>query len=367
MEGNFTLRCQKLKRIFLIFTCVLMSLIIPHCAQDKISSLNPVVYSPPPLTETTWELIADPDSAGWSSEKLRNAFSYSKTISTAAVMIIFRDQVLYYWGNIDQKYWTHSCRKSFMSALYGIHVEEENIDLDKTMEELGIDDKNPSLSDQEKQATVRMLLQARSGVYHEAAAESASMKAARPARHSHLPGSFWYYNNWDFNALYTIFEQETGKLFFEELKARIFDPIGTEDFEVSDGSVNFEDVSIHPSYLFRITAMDMARFGLLFLNNGKWKGNQIISKEWIEDSTHPWSQTGYDPFWAGYGYMWWITSNSPVVPNGSYYAAGYGGHYILVIPAMDIVIVHRVDTDNNHSVSSEDFIHLVELILDARL
>lgn len=343
-------------------------LVIPlfHCTRENDLSDDPGLYTPPPLTNTTWEMHPSPESAGWSSEKLQQAYHYSNGIATAAVMVIYDRKVLYYWGNIDYKYWTHSCRKSFMSALYYFPVSEGVINLDSTMEDLGIDDENPPLSEQEKQATVRMLLQARSGVYHEAAAESASMKASRPERHSHLPGTFWYYNNWDFNALYTIFEQETGKRFFEELKRRIFDPIGTEHFQVSDGNTNFESVSIHPSYLFRITAMDMARFGLLFLNNGKWKGNRIISEEWIHDCTFPWSETGYDSFMAGYGYMWWLTNNSPVIPNGSYFAAGYGGHYILVIPAMDTVIVHRVDTDHNLSVSGGDFLRLVELILDAK-
>jgi len=145
------------------------------------------VYRPPELVGTTWELIRDPEAYGWSLEKLTRAYEYSRTIDTAALMLIHDGKVLYYWGDISAKYWTHSARKSFMSALFGIWVDRGDIRLDETLAQLGIDDNEPSLSDEEKQATVRMLLQARSGVYHEAAAESASMKAARPARHSHPP------------------------------------------------------------------------------------------------------------------------------------------------------------------------------------
>jgi CubicO group peptidase (beta-lactamase class C family) len=78
------------------------------------------------------------------------------------------------------------------------------------MADLGIDDSPPSLTAEEKQATVRHLLQARSGVYHVALAESPAVAAARPPRGSHPPGTFWYYDNWDFDALGTISEQETG-------------------------------------------------------------------------------------------------------------------------------------------------------------
>ena len=108
---------------------------------------NPIDnYIPPPLTNTTWEQIDDPSSVGWSLEKLNQAYEYSKNIQTESVMIIYQGKVLYYWGDIEKKIWTHSCRKSFISALYGIYVEEGDIDLNKTMADLGIDDINPSLS-----------------------------------------------------------------------------------------------------------------------------------------------------------------------------------------------------------------------------
>jgi CubicO group peptidase (beta-lactamase class C family) len=213
-----------------------------------------------------------------------------------------------------------------------------------------------------------MLLKARSGIYHEAAYESASMKDARPDRHSHAPGTFWYYNNWDFNALGTIFEQETGKKIFEEFKNRIADPIGMEDFQVSDGSYVYESVSIHPAYPFRMTARDMARFGLLFLRSGIWNGNQIISEEWIKESTTSYSDAGIS---GGYGYMWWVAVDGRHIPGlnmeyETYSARGYNGHFILIIPILDIVIVHRVNTDINNRVSDLQLAMLISLILDAK-
>jgi CubicO group peptidase (beta-lactamase class C family) len=342
------------------------TLIIFGCSDDSSQNIvAPVPYTPPELTNTTWEMIDDPESVGWSIEKLQVAYAYSQNIQTAAVMIIYDGKVLYHWGEIGRKFWVHSCRKSFMSALYGIHVNEGNIDLSKTMADLGIDDNPPSLSDVEKTATVRMLLQARSGIYHPAAAESPSMKAARPERYSHAPGTFWYYNNWDFNVLGVILEQETGTKIFEELKGRIADPIGMEDFQVEDGFYQYEDLSIHPAYPFRMTARDMARFGLLFLRNGLWEGNRIISEAWIRESTTSYSDAGSG---MGYGYMWWIASDELLsnLEGDSYFASGYNGHYIFVAPSMDLVVVHRVNTDIDNRVSSLEFFYLLGLILDAK-
>ena len=113
---------------------------------------------------------------------------------------------------------------------------------------------------------MRDLLESRSGVYHEAAAESEEMSASRPARGSHPPGAFSYYNNWDFNTLGTIFEKLTGVKIFEAFTTEIADPIGMEDFSLEDCGYAYEEAkSRHPACNFRMSARDMARFGLLYL------------------------------------------------------------------------------------------------------
>jgi CubicO group peptidase (beta-lactamase class C family) len=122
-------------------------------------------------------------------------------------MIVQRGEVIDQWGDIDQKIDSYSIRKSLLSALYGIYSAEGAIDTNQTVEELGIDDSPDPLTKEEKQARVVDLLRARSGVYHPVDFETDLMKRNRPARGSHAPGTFWYYNNWDFNVLGTIFEK----------------------------------------------------------------------------------------------------------------------------------------------------------------
>jgi CubicO group peptidase (beta-lactamase class C family) len=97
--------------------------------------------------------------------------------------------VLFTSGEIEKNYLCHSIRKPLLSALYGTYVENGKIDLDRSLENLAIDDIEPSLTSDEKKATIRHLLQGRSGVYHAAAAEEQSMIKLRPQRGSHPPGS----------------------------------------------------------------------------------------------------------------------------------------------------------------------------------
>ena len=320
----------------------------------------------PELTNTTWEQIDNPDAVGWSAEKLREACEYAQTIDTAAVVLVYRGKVLYHWGEIDQKFQAHSIRKVFLSALYGIHVDQGNIDLSKTMLELGINDHPYPLTPTEKTATVRMLLQSRSGIYIEAACESQEAKDTRPPRGSHRPGSFFYYNNWDFNAAGTVFQQEAAVTIHEEFKNRIADPIGMEDFESSDVFYHYEAVSLHPCYKFRMTALDMARFGLLYLRNGLWGQNRIISKEWIDESTTAYSDLGQE---GGFGYMWEVSINGKpgdLIKYDFYWKTGYGGHMVLVVPKMDLVLVHRVNTDIGDSIDGQELSILLSMIIDAR-
>lgn len=340
-----------------LLPAIVLALAVPFlCAKDNFPG-------------KAWQRIGAPEKLGWSAAKLREAREYAATIQTAAVMIVTDGRVLDEWGETARRFNVHSIRKSFLSALYGIHVHEGNIKLALTMKELGIDDNEPSLTEAEKQATVHDLLKARSGIYHPALYETASMKAARPARFSYAPGTFWYYNNWDFNALGTIFERLTKTNIFREFKARIADPIGMQDYRIEDGSYVTGSDSVYPAYPFRMTARDMARFGLLFLRNGRWKDRQIVPQAWVKESTASYSDAGGS---GGYGYLWWVAVDGrhlPGVdlPDGSYSARGAGGHYILVIPAYDLAIVHRVNTDiQGRSVSAAEFGRLVKLILEAR-
>jgi CubicO group peptidase (beta-lactamase class C family) len=322
----------------------------------------------------TWELEKRPEDFGYSSDKLADAKEFADTIDTAAFMVIVNGKLICQWGDVSKKYITHSTRKSFLSALYGKYVHNGIIDLNKSMGDLSIDDE-PPLTDQEKRATIRDCLKARSGVFHPAEAETDGMHDLKPERGTFRAGEFWLYNNWDFNVLGTIFQELTGKNIFQAFKEDIAGPIGMQDFVPEDGRSFRTTRSIHEAYMFVISARDMARFGLLFLRNGRWNGRLVIPEEWIRASTTYFSDAAIYRS-DGYGYMWWVVKHHnkyPHFPNvelqeGAYSARGYGGHYIVVLPDKDMVVVHRVDTfQEGNYVLPHQFGSLLKMILDAKI
>jgi CubicO group peptidase (beta-lactamase class C family) len=193
-----------------------------------------------------------------------------------------------------------------------------------------------------------MLLEARSGVYHGYVAGTPGMRESWPKRGSHSPGSYWFYNNWDFNALGSIFEKEFKTPIAKAFDTRIAQRIGMQDFHVddmyylhasADASPDF-DRSIHPAYHFRMTARDLARFGYLFLRNGQWRGESVVPKAWVSESTRAHSQAGEG---EGYGYLWWVDGFD--LPVSSFSAQGALAKYVVVVPARDLVVVYLNHTE----------------------
>jgi CubicO group peptidase (beta-lactamase class C family) len=297
------------------------------------------------------------------SPEFKRAVSYAREIGSAAVLALHDGQVVFSFGDVKRKYMCHSIRKPFLGALYGIYVERGVINIGTTLEELGIDDIPPTLTPAEKKATVRDLLMSRSGVYHEAAAEHPNMIAARPQRGSHSAGTFFYYNNWDFNALGTIFEQVTGKGIFKAFDEDIAKRIGMQDFAPADCTYKFErSKSAHPAYHFRMSSRDLARFGLLYQNYGRWEGEQIVAEQWVRESTavYPVENRAADP----YGYLWMIMAEDYEYGRG-FYHAGLGVHLLAVLPEKKLVLVHRVDTDRDFDITWPEIRKLMEMIVSA--
>ena len=247
------------------------------CAQTKSQEIFP---------GKSWAQASAQAKTQWSEEKLAAVRVYANSIQCSAAMIVQGGEVVDEWGDIDKKIDAYSVRKSLLSSLYGIYSAEGVIDINRTLEQIGIDDSPDPLTKAEKQARVVDLLRARSGVYHVVDFETEIMKKNRPARGSHPPGTYFYYNNWDYNVVGTIFEKETGKKIGDAFYKRIAKPLGMEDFQPGDVFYFGGPLSTHRAYHFEITARDMARFGLLYLRHGRWNGKQIVPEAWVEKSTH---------------------------------------------------------------------------------
>ena len=332
----------------------------PRVSEDRV-----VVGAFP---DATWSELPSPGAAGWDAERLAEARGIARGADSTALFVIHRGRVVLAHGAVERPFAVASVRKSLLSALYGIYVGEGRIDLATTLEQLGIDDVEPCLTTDEKQATISDLLKSRSGVYHPSNATTDYERAQIPPRGSHKPGAYWCYNNWDFNALGTIFEQLVGRSLFLELADRISAPIGMQDFTSDDGWYFGKHLSKHPAYHVSMSARDLARFGLLFQNGGRWRDIQIVPALWVADSTRAHSAT---PLGMGYGYMWWTGLSKTVrtaAEEQSFSARGYRGQLCHVFPALDLVFVHRYvgRDDADHGVSHIKINQMLDLILAAR-
>lgn len=324
----------------------------------------------------SWETIPASQLSGECTKELNAARTYLQSLDTTAFMAVKDGRVLFSYGPIEKTSILFSARKSILSIMYGKYVADGTINLNKTLADLGIDDLG-GLLPVERQARLRDLLTARSGVYH-AAANSGDDLSFAPPRGSQTPGNYFLYNNWDFNAAGTAFELLTRRNIYKVFNEDIAAPLQLEDFNLQKHKRTGDSTkSRHLAYPFFLSTRDMARIGYLMLQNGNWRGQQLIPTDWVTTITKritPSSQM-HPPHVAkrglGYGYMWWVLEDPPTSPlSGGYMAWGVHGQYILVIPKQHMVIAHKrqVPVDGNWKVSwvqPGDFLRAAKMLANA--
>ena len=147
------------------------------------------------------------------------------------------------------------------------------------------------------------------------------------------PGTRWYYNGGGTNVLGEIIRKATGIRMDDFAEENLFSPLGITDYEWD--FIN-PDV-IHASGNLRLRPRDMAKLGYVYLNDGIWQGERIVSEDWIRNSTQAYATT---PWSSGYGYQWWLEKyQSGPRTFVSFYANGWGGQRIMVFPELDMVVV----------------------------
>ena len=290
----------------------------------------------------TWERVP-PERSGWSKAGLAELQAWSNHHHSTTLMIVHHGVVVAEWGDTSARLELESVRKSLLSALIGIALSGKKISLDSTL--------NSWASTTIRPRSLRRKSRRRSGCFCRRGRGCTTRPRmnrptwlrTRPARGSHMPGTFWYYNNWDFNALGTIFERAASVGVYDALGEWIARPLGMQDYRPSDGHYVTGPDSIHPAYAIRMSARDLARFALLYARKGNWAGRQVVPVDWVQESTQPYSVSGPG---LGYGYMWWTAGPDPKpgeLAKGCFFAAGTGGQLAFVFPAIDLVLVHQID------------------------
>jgi CubicO group peptidase (beta-lactamase class C family) len=152
-----------------------------------------------------------------------------------------------------------------------------------------------------------------------------------------ISGQTYVYNTGGSHVLGVMVAKATGMPLEEYAQEALFGPLGitpgewmrSPQDEVSAGSG------------LELTARDMLKVGYLYLRGGAWDGEQLIEPEYAAAAT-TWQSAGDSTgAWAGYGYQWWVTATHAGYP--AYFALGYGGQHIFVVPALDLVVVAAID------------------------
>ncbi|WP_375578637.1 serine hydrolase [Marivirga tractuosa] len=284
-------------------------------------------------------------------EELQN-FIQDTATKTEIAIALKNNEIIFENGDTEKLINCHSARKSIMSLLIGIAKEKGLLNLNESLGSLGIDESKTPLTQQEKTATIKDLLMARSGVYLQAEAEVDYAKNNRPKREQYKPGEYFFYNNFDFNVLGVILEQKSGKSIGEFMEEHLAKPLGMQDFSSSNvvyGSpwpIPNESLSDYPVYWIFMSARDLAKVGSLVAQNGNYDDKQIISTEWLEESFKPYTKlSDYNINKApldAYGYLWWLEMDENII-----WADGYGGQYMLIDPVNKLVFVQRNFTGNS--------------------
>jgi len=290
---------------------------------------------------------------------------------SSSALVLYQGKIAYQYGDIHEKHLIHSMRKAILGTMYGALVEEGAVGLDERVGTLGLDEPGNPLTEQEAAATVRELLQSRSGIYLPSAAESEGMTASKPDRGAHLPGEAYYYNNWSFNALGTLYEERAGESIYAAFEEQLAGPLGMTSWRGRIGEMRLgeggddpdmfpkrlkrtdgfylhePEKSRHPAYHFRLSAHDLGLFGQMLAQDGVWDGEGLVSAEWINEMTDCASVTAPD-IGGGmrlcYGMMWTVTDRGGRTIAFSH--TGLGTHLLSVHPGSDLVIVHRAPTED---------------------
>jgi CubicO group peptidase (beta-lactamase class C family) len=351
---------QKLIVVFLLLPAFTFS----QNAQ-VLQNTNPV------YPDSTWERMNDQNEYKWDLVKLKQLRTFIiDSSNTTGMLVVQGGKVVFEYGDIQEISYLASCRKSVLSMLYGPFVQNGKIKLNTTLKQLSIDDIG-GLLPVERKATIKDLLTARSGVYHPASNEG-DASAMAPKRGSVQPGSFWLYNNWDFNVAGYILEQQTGKSIYDLIDSLLARPLQMQDWR-KDAQRKTGDTtrSKYLAYHMWFSTRDMARLGYLMLRKGKWKNQQIIPSNWVISSTT--AATSYKEakqnktsyFHFGYGYLWWVwdTPFNKGAYEGAYSATGAFGQFITVLPKLDLVIAHKTKYEYERQVPTELYLQILDKLI----
>ena len=346
------IRVRKHRRLLLPFiSMVLILLILGGCGSCKWN-LDLIDYKP--LSAGDWT-VSTPEEQGLDPMLVAELYFNAAKVETLQALLVIKNGYLiaeayFNGGAIDQLTRIQSATKSYTSALAGIAVDQGLISVDDKMMAFFPEFAAEIADPRKNQITVRHLLQMRAGYpWEESTAELFEILYGGFRTHYLVdiplvrdPGSDMEYSSFSSHLLGVIVARAAGTDLKTFAEANLFSPINAA---VGDWITDWEgNYNGHGDLHFN--ARDMAKFGLLYLNDGLYNATQVVPADWVEASLQIYSEDAWDYRVGrnftdiGYGYQWWSVRAGDHRYN---LAWGHGGQQIALLDAHNMVVVVKAD------------------------
>ncbi len=358
--GGQILKAKKLKIQF-----IFLDLLLLVSNQVLVSSSYGFKFQSPPRSIANYDLTRDywptdgwqvstPAAQNMSKTRLDDMSAHIKDQGFAidSILIVRNGYIVFeqYLNpvyNQDSLHPIFSCTKSVLSALIGIAIDKGYIDsVDHKILDFFPNQTIANRDSRKENLTIKHLLTMTSGLdWHEfdvpygESDNSFTQLVTSPNWVQYVldrpmvaaPGEVWNYNSGEFHLLSALLQNATGLPYWSPIIPFAFstlaDPLGIVDafWQTDPHGIPFGGSGLE------LTPRSMAKFGFLYLNNGTWDTQQLIPKDWVALSTSSYSSVDTS---TDYCYGWWRKPDLH-----AYYALGYAGQHILVIPQYDLVVV----------------------------
>jgi len=338
------------------FVILILTLLFLTGCDSSASDLADVNYTP--LERDDWE-VSIPAEQGLELDLVAELYYNASELDTIYSLLVIKNGYLvaeeyYHDGAVDQKTLMQSVSKSYISALIGLALEQGCLtSLDQKMVDFFPEYTDDIDDPRKKEITIKQMLQMRTGYPWEETHPDLMAAMWTGDNPPHIvnfpltadPGTTFQYSNTTTAWLAEIVSRSCKTNLKDFSEEYLLDPINVEMGEFWPNKYG----DYHP--LFHFSARDMAKFGQIYLNDGKYDGDQVISADWVHDSLQTYSESvssgapssgkiGRYFREIGYGYQWWSARAGDHHFN---YAAGHGGQLIVLLDEFNMIVVTTAD------------------------
>lgn len=324
---------------------------------------------------------AEPEDKGMDTVKLQEAQDLAAESNVWGMLVVKDGYIVsegYYNGGAqDFSGRVNSVTKSIVSLSAGIAQDKGYVDIDQTLSEYFPEYINEDSDPWEQDILVRDLLtmswgyewnnwdMQKGGKYWQWYYSPDQLQYAVDRNQAAEPGEVWNYDCSASQFISAMISKTTGQTTLEFTQENLFNPLGINNKEgeetrwTTTASGEYTD----GAFGLYLTPRQMAKIGLLMINDGYWDGKQIISRKYVNEAISPLIDNSYG---TSYGLHWWVNETS-----GAYWASGTGGQYIIMYPESDLIVVLTSQgdmpaaLDPTQTLSTADMVAITTLVKEA--